>query len=143
MRPPAWSSLVSAYAFLLQAILDRRARRVFDFASLYYSEQLYQGYGEDLGSTMVKDVIAKTAELATGTVTVEVYKGNVFFVSLVDVPHSTYVLEHASMDDDQLTGDMGDTIPIGYDHKDSEGFLRVLGLGATTIGQAGQVSSKL
>ena len=129
---PGMELLGTAYAYLLQAILDRRARRVFDSASLYYSEQLYQGYGEDLGSDLVKGVINKVAALASGTVTVEVYKGNVDFVSLSDVAHSTYVLEHASMDGAD-----------GYDHKDSEGFLRVLGLSASTLGHAGQVSAKL
>jgi argininosuccinate synthase len=140
---PGMQLLGSAYAYVLQAVLDHRARRIFDFASQTYAEQLYQGYSEDLGSSMVKEVVARAAELITGVVTVELYKGNVNFVALDDVPHSIYVLEHASMDDDELSGDMGDTVPYGYDHKDSEGFLRVLSLSASTIGRAGQVKGRL
>jgi argininosuccinate synthase len=129
---PGMELLGRAYAFLLQAILDRRARKFFDEASLYYAEQLYQGYGEDLGSLLVKEVFAKVAELATGTIAVDCYKGNVSFVSMQDVPHSVYVQDHASMED-----------VSGFDHRDSEGFVRVLGLGATASSKAGQIKSKL
>ncbi len=118
-----------AYGFLLQAILDRRARRVMDFVSDYLAEQMYDGYGEDFASQLLKGVVAQVAAVATGTVTVELYKGNVSFVSLTDVPHSMYVEEHASMEN-----------IAGFDHKDSEGFLRVLGLSAMTIGKAGLAS---
>jgi argininosuccinate synthase len=125
---PGMELLGCAYAYVLQAILDRRARRVFEYASEYYAEQMYQGYGEDLGSQLVKDVITKVASFVTGTITIELYKGNVTFVSLEDVANSTYVLEHASMDDVE-----------GYDHGDSEGLLKILGLSASTMGRAGLV----
>ena len=125
---PGMEVLGSAYAYLLQAVLDRRARRFFEQTCSYLSEQIYQGYGKDLGSQLAWDTVAQVASLATGTITVELYKGTVSFVSMADVPHSIYVEEHASMENVD-----------GFDHKDSEGFLRVLGISASTIAERGQV----
>ena len=143
---PGLALLGAAYKHILFAILDRRARRVYDFASQTLAEQLYQAYGLDLASQMVKSVIARAANLATATITVDCYKGNVHFVSLEDVSHSLYVEAHASMDEIE-SADMAegvDEIELGgYDHKDSEGFLKVLGLSASTAGRAGHVPQNL
>jgi argininosuccinate synthase len=129
---PGMELLGSAYALVLQAVLDRRARRLFDFCSAYLAEQLYQAYGEDLGSSLALDVSAGVAALVTGTVTVDLYKGTVAFVALTDVPHSVYVEEDASMNRS-----------AGFDHKDSEGFVRVLGVGARAAATRGQVRHTL
>ncbi len=139
---PGLELLGEAYRYVMQAVLDRRARRVYDFASATLAEQLYQAYGLDLASQMTRQVIAAAAELATATVTVDCYKGNVQFVSLKDAPHSLYVEAHASMDDVEsadLVEGVTDLELDGYDHKDSEGFVKVLGLGATTSGRVGQI----
>lgn len=129
---PGIELLGKTYAFLLQAILDHRAMRVMTFASEMLAEQMYNGYGEDLASQMLKEVVATTASVATGTVTVELYKGQVSYVSLDEVAHSLYVEENASMEN-----------VAGFDHKDSEGFLAVLGLSAVAVGKAGLVSDAL
>ncbi len=129
---PGMELLGCAYALVLQTVLDRRARRLFDFCSAYLAEQLYQAYGEDLGSSLAQDVSASVAELVTATVTVDLYKGTVAFVSLTDVPHSIYVEEDASMNRSE-----------GFDHKDSEGFVRVLGVGARAESVRGQVRNAL
>ncbi len=125
---PGMELLGTAYAFLLQTILDRRARRVFDFCSGFIAEQLYQAYGEDLGTRLAEEVTGRVATLATGTITVELYKGMVSFVSASDIPHSIYVEEDASM---SAVG--------GFDHKDSEGFVRVLQVSARALAERGQI----
>jgi argininosuccinate synthase len=56
----------------------------------------------------------------------------VLFKSSQDVPHSLYSEETASMED------VGD-----YDHRDSEGFLNVLGVSAKAEHAAGQISQEL
>lgn len=143
---PGLALLGAAYQYLLQAVLDRRARKVFEYASETFSEQLYQAYGLDLASQMARGVIRQAASLATGTVTVDCYKGNVQFVSLTDVPHSLYVEAHASMDDldgEENVEGLEETELAGYDHADSEGFLKVLGLSATTAGRSGQAAQSL
>ena len=60
------------------------------------------------------------ARLATGTITVRLYKGEVYFETAEDtrkaMPHSLYT-DDSSM---EATG--------SYDHADAEGFLRIQGL---------------
>jgi argininosuccinate synthase len=123
---PGMELLGTAYAFLLQLILDRRARETFDSLSATLTKQLYQGYWNDLASRMGRKAIAETAELVTGTVTVALYKGNVSYVSTNDVPHSLF------------TNDSSMEAEGSFDHKDSEGFLGVLGVHARSLALAGQ-----
>lgn len=125
---PGVELLGTCYAYLLQLILDRRAREFFDQLSLLVAKQIYQGYWFDLATQMALKAIAPTAELATGTITVSVYKGNISFVSASNTPHSLYSEENASMEG------------VGsYNHADSEGLLRVFGVSARVLATSGQV----
>ena len=127
---PGMEMLGTAYGFLLQMVLDRRARRFFDVCSSFLAEQVYQGYGEDLATRAAWAAVKETAALVTGTIEVDLYKGNVSFVGASDVPHSLYVEEDASMSRSE-----------GFDHEDSEGFVRVLQLGARAVARRGQATS--
>ncbi|MDA8393296.1 MAG: argininosuccinate synthase [Actinomycetota bacterium] len=129
---PGMELLGEAYALLLQLLLDRRALRVFDFCSAFLGEQLYQANGEDFASSLAWSAIDRVTALATGTITVDLYKGHVGFVAADDVPHSLYVEENSSM------ANVGD-----FDHVDSEGLLRVLGIGAKVAALKGQVPNTL
>ncbi|MBD2183965.1 argininosuccinate synthase [Aerosakkonema funiforme] len=125
---PGVELLGTCYAFLLQLILDRRAREFYDQLSLLIAKQIYQGYWFDLATQMALLAIGRTAELATGTITVSVYKGNISFVSASNTPHSLYSEENASMEG------------IGsYNHADSEGLLRVFGVSARVLATSGQI----
>ena len=120
--------LGTCYAFLLQLVLDRRARELFDQLSLLVAKQTYQGYGFDVASRMAKEAMRPVTELATGTITVTLYKSNVSFAAVTDVPHSLYSEANASME------------AIGeFDHADAEGLLRVLAVGARALAAAGQI----
>ncbi|HEU0117641.1 MAG TPA: argininosuccinate synthase [Alphaproteobacteria bacterium] len=123
---PGMELLGTCYMFLLQLVLDRRAREMFDNMSLLLAKQLYQGYWYDVASRMAREAIGQTADLVTGTVTVSLYKGNVAYVSTKDVPHSLF------------SNDSSMEAEGGFDHKDSEGFLGVLGVHARVIAHAGQ-----
>ncbi len=123
---PGMELLGTAYAFLLQLILDRRARELFDTLSATLTKQLYQGYWNDVATRMGRKAIAETAEMVTGTVTVSLYKGNISYVSAVDVPHSLF------------SNDSSMEAEGGFDHKDSEGFLGVLGVHARSLALTGQ-----
>jgi len=125
---PGVEILGTSYALLLQLILDRRAREFFEQLSQLIAKQIYQGYWFDLATQMALQAIRCTAELATGTITVSLYKGNVSFVAASDLPHSIYSEENASMEG------------VGnYNHADSEGLLRVLGVSARVLATSGQI----
>ncbi|HUY68213.1 MAG TPA: argininosuccinate synthase, partial [Alphaproteobacteria bacterium] len=83
----------------------------------------------DLASRMLKKSIAEIAALVTGTVTAALYKGNIAYVAS-EAPHSLFSND-SSMEDEG-----------SFDHKDSEGFLGVLGVHARAIAQAGQIDEK-
>jgi argininosuccinate synthase len=127
---PGMELLASCYGLLLQLVMDRRARELYDQLSLFLARQVYQGYGFDLASRMAHEAVRSVAALVTGTITVALYKGCVSFVSAADVPHSLYSEANASMES------------IGeFNHADSEGFLRVLSVSARSLAAAGQVPS--
>jgi argininosuccinate synthase len=125
---PGMELLGTCYALLVQLILDRRARQVFDDLSQLVSRQVYQGYGFDLASQMADAALSRVAELITGTITVQLLRGTVQFISAKDVPHSLYSEANASME------------AIGeFDHADSEGLLRVLGVSARALAASKQI----
>lgn len=125
---PGVELLGTSYAYLLQLILDRRAREFYDQLSLLVAKQIYQGYWFDLATQMALGAIDRIAELATGTITISLYKGNISFVSATNTPHSLYSEENASMEG------------IGsYNHADSEGLLRVFGVSARVLATSGQI----
>ena len=125
---PALELLGQCYDYLLQFILDRRARRIFTVVSEFIAEQIYQGYWFDTATQASWKLIEHFNQLATGTIAVSLYKGHIAFHSASDAPHSLYSEDTASM---EAIGD--------FDHRDSEGFLGVLGVSARALHQAGQV----
>jgi argininosuccinate synthase len=126
---PGMELLGSAYAYLLQLVVDRRGRELFDQLSLFLSKQIYQGYGFDLASHMAREALAPITKLATGTIALNLYKGHVYFASASDVPHQLYSESNASME------------AIGeFNHADSEGFLRVLQVSARALAASKQVA---
>ncbi|NJR64481.1 MAG: argininosuccinate synthase [Leptolyngbyaceae cyanobacterium CRU_2_3] len=125
---PGVEILGTCYAYLLQLILDRRAREFYDQLSLLIAKQIYQGYWYDLATQMALQAIERTVELATGAIAVSLYKGTISFVSADQAPHSLYSEENASMEG------VGD-----YSHADSEGLLRVFGVSARVLATSGQV----
>jgi argininosuccinate synthase len=125
---PGMELLGSCYAYLLQLIIDRRARELFDQLSLFVAKQVYQGYGFDLATHMAREAMRPVVRLATGTISATLYKGGVTFTAAADVPTQMYSESNASME------------AIGeFDHADSEGFLRVLQVSARALAVNGQV----
>lgn len=129
---PGLSLLGFCYEFLLQQVLDRRARRFYESLSVTLAEQIYQGYYYDLTSRMIRGALAPLVSLLKGTITVLVYKGTVTYKASEGVVHSLYSPEIASM---EAVGN--------YDHQDSEGLLNVLGVGARAGHLAGQIEKRL
>lgn len=128
---PGMELLGTAYGFLLQLILDRRARELFVSLSEHISKQLYQGYWNDLATRMSRTAINEISALATGTIAVDLYKGNVSFASAKDVPHNLF------------SNDGSMEAEGSFDHRDSEGFLGVLGVHARMLARMGQINTNL
>ncbi len=127
---PGMELLGSAYAFLLQLVLDRRGRELFDQLSLFVAKQIYQGYGFDLATHMARSALAPISQLATGTIKLKLYKGRCEFESAEQVPHQMYSEANASME------------AIGtFDHADSEGFLSVLQVSARALAANGHITA--
>lgn len=123
---PGMELLGSSYEFLLQFILDRRARELFDYLSKTVSVQVYQGYWLDLATSSALAALEPMTKLVTGTITVRLYRGGVYFDSVDDAPSA---MPHSLYTDDSSMEAVG-----GYDHADAEGFVKVLGVAGKNIG---------
>jgi argininosuccinate synthase len=116
---PGMEVLGQSYAYLLQLVLDRRARDVYEGVSRQIATQIYQGYWYDLATTSALASLRPILTLMNGTIALRLYKGNVYFEGAEGTPNSLYSSDIASM---ERVGD--------FDHADAEGFLRVLGVSA-------------
>ena len=124
---PGMELLGRSYEYLLQLILDRRAREFFEMLSGAVSLQIYQGYWLDLATTAALAGLEPITRLATGTIGVRLYKGEIYFEAAEDTPEA---MPHSLYTDDSSMEALG-----SYDHADAEGFLRVLGVSAKNFGK--------
>ena len=125
---PGLELLGVGYEYLLQLILDHRAQKLFHQLSAYLAIQIYQGYWLDTASDAARGAIDHFSQLATGTITLDCYKGHVVFCAASDCPRSIYNETVASM---EKVGE--------FDHIDSEGFLNILGISARILAKTGQI----
>ena len=124
---PGMELLGQSYEYLLQFILDRRARELFDHISQVVSVQIYQGYWLDLATRAALAALEPITQLVTGTISVRLHKGRIYFDTAEDTPEA---MPHSLYTDDSSMEAMGT-----YDHSDAEGFLRVLGISAKNLGR--------
>ena len=119
-------------AFCLRAIyqttMDRRSTALFHNLSRLVAEQIYDARLYDPGGRAAMAAIDVLAEHATGTVTIGLYKGNIYFKALRDCPASLYNPADASMEASD-----------GLDPRSSQGFVEVLACEAFAIAAAGQI----
>lgn len=126
---PGIELLGHCYEFLLQLILERRSRKLFQFISEFLSEQIYQGYFYGPASQAAISAVRYLASFVNGNAYVNLYKGNVFYQKIEDASHSLYSESTASME------------KVGsFNHTDSEGFLKVLGVTAKALNAAKQIN---
>jgi argininosuccinate synthase len=124
---PGVELLGRTYEYLLQFVLDRRARELFDHISKTISVQIYQGYWLDLATASAMSALGPITRLATGTIAVRMHKGGVYFESADDTPEA---MPHSLYTDDSSMEATG-----SYDHVDAEGFVKILGVSAKTFGK--------
>ena len=124
---PGMELLGRTHEYLLQFVLDRRARQLFDQLSVVISQQIYQGYWLDLATTAALAALEPINRLVTGTIAVRLHRGGVYFETAEDTPEA---MPHSLYTDDSSMEAMGT-----YDHADAEGFLKVLGISAKNVGE--------
>lgn len=127
---PGLELLGFAMRTVYQATLDRRSTALFQHLSRLVADQIYDGRIFDphfRASIAAIDVLAETA---TGTVKLGLYRGNMYFQSLVDAPCSLYNMADASMEASD-----------GLNPQSSQGYVEVLSCEALAMARAGQIKS--
>ena len=118
--------LMSVY----QATMDRRAMLLFGQLSKLVADQIYDGRYFDPVTTAALAAIDVFAASATGTVKVDLYKGNVLFHSLTDCAASLYNEADSSMEASE-----------GLNPVSSQGFAEIQSVEARSLAMAKQIRS--
>lgn len=125
---PGMELLGRGLAAVYQAVLDRRATALFRDLSALVSDAIYDGRLFDPAPRAAIAAIDVMAANATGTVEFGLYRGNVFFERLVDVPASLYNPADASMEASD-----------GLNPTSSQGYVEVQSAEAIAMARAGQI----
>ena len=115
-----------------QAVMDKRASAVFRSMSRFVADQIYEGRYFDASTTAAMAAIDVLARFACGTVTVGLYRGNVFFESMTGVRASLYNEADSSME-----------ASAGLNPVSSQGFAEIQSVEARAMARARQVRRSL
>jgi len=126
---PGMELLGTGLKFVYQAVLDRRATKLFEHLSSLVSDQLYDGRFFDPATTASLMAIRELTKTATGTVCIGAYKGNLFFQSLTGVKASLYNEADSSMEASD-----------GLNPVSSQGYAEVQSVEARSLSYAGQIT---
>ncbi len=127
---PGMELLGRALRYVYQAILDKRATRMFGELSQFIGNQIYDGRYYDLSTEAAFAALETYAQYATGTVQVGLYKGNILFQSLTGVKASLYYEADASME-----------ASAGLNPVSSQGFAEIQSVEARSMAKAGQINA--
>lgn len=124
---PGATLMEIAYGKILEMVMDRDRRKLFDIISRQWADLIYEGefFSPKAGDLLA--VINNVAKIVTGEVTFALYKGKVNFVKADKVKHSLYDPGRSSMEK------IGD-----FDHTDSQGYLNIAGVSARSLANAKQ-----
>jgi argininosuccinate synthase len=125
---PGMEILGAALRTLYQAVLDRRATRLFGDMSRIVADAIYDGRLFDPTTRAALAAIDTLVEPATGTVELGLYKGNIYFHALRDCPGSLYNEADASMEKSE-----------GLNPHSSQGYVEVQSVEAKSLARAGQI----
>jgi argininosuccinate synthase len=113
---PGGTLLVTAHRELEAICLERDVAHFKQHIALKYAELVYFGLWFTPLREALDAFVESTQKNMTGKITLSLYKGNVSVVSR-ESEHSLYRTDLSSF-----------TMGAGYDQKDAEGFIRILGL---------------
>jgi argininosuccinate synthase len=123
---PGGTLLLAAHGELEALCLDRDVLHFKQQVALKYAELVYFGLWFTPLREALDAFVDNTQQNVTGSVALSLYKGNVNVVSRKS-PYSLYRTDLSSF-----------TMGAGYDQKDAEGFIRILGLPSRSRAQAEQ-----
>ena len=129
---PGMEVLHFALQQVYQAVLDRRATTLYRQMSTVVSDQIYDGRYYDPATVAARAAIDVLAEKANATVTLGLYKGNIFFQSLTDCPASIYNEADSSMEASD-----------GLNPFSSQGYADVMSVEAIALANAGQINDRV
>ena len=115
---PGGTLLVTAHRELEALCLERDLMHFKQHVALKYGELVYFGLWFTPLREALDAFVESTQKNITGTIKLSLYKGNISIVSR-ESKHSLYRTDLSSF-----------TMGEGYDQKDAEGFIRILGLPA-------------
>jgi len=113
---PGGTLLIAAHREVEALCLERDVAHFKQHIGLKYAELVYFGRWFTPLREALDGFIEQTQKNTTGSVTLSLYKGNVSVASR-ESEHSLYRTDLSSF-----------TMGAGYDQKDAEGFIRILGL---------------
>lgn len=128
---PGMELLGTGLSYVYQATLDRRSALLFQQLSKLVADQIYDGRAFDPATRAAQAAIGSLAARATGTVELGLYKGNLYFQKLTDVPHSLYSEADASMEASD-----------GLNPTSSQGYVEVQSVEAKVMAKAGHVRAR-
>lgn len=111
-----------------QATMDRKCMVLFKSLSALISQQVYDGRYYDAATTAAMAAVDSMARLASGAVTVGLYKGSVHFLSMTDCRASLYNEADSSMEASK-----------GLNPQSSQGYAEIQSVEAKTMARAGQI----
>lgn len=117
--------------YVYQAVLDRRATKLFEHCSSIVSDQIYDGRFFDPSTKAALSAIQELTKPASGTVTLGAYKGNLFFLKLSGVQASLYNEADSSMEASD-----------GLNPVSSQGYAEVQSVEARVMAAAGVIDSR-
>jgi argininosuccinate synthase len=125
---PGMELLGCCLQFVYQAVLDRRAADLFRHLSRCVAVQVYDGRWFDPVTRAARAAIEEMAGPATATVTVELYRGSIFFHGLTDCPGAIYNEADSSMEASR-----------GLNPVSSQGYAEIQSVEARALARAGQI----
>ena len=125
---PGMELLGAGLRYIYQAVMDRRSALLFQQLSKLVADQIYDGRYFDPATRAAQAAIAIWAAHATATVTLEMYKGNLHFLSLTGCRASLYNQADSSMEASD-----------GLNPVSSQGFAEIQSVEALALARAGQI----
>ena len=125
---PGMELLGFALQQVYQATIDRRSWELFTHLSQLIANQVYDGRYYEPSTTAALAGIETMAQFADGLVSVGLYKGNLYFQSLTQCPHSIYNEADSSMEASD-----------GLNPYSSQGYADILSVEALSLAKAKQI----